>query len=86
MATSGKIGKLSARIEALAGQRRGKLRLEDITDETHERLDKLVSQESGGKPRDMRERTGLEHWSTDALINRLIELGTLTAADLKRPI
>ena len=86
MATNGKIGKLSARIEALAGQRRGKLRLEDLTDETYERLDKLMSPADGSKPRDMRERTGLEHWSTDALIKRLIELGTLTAADFKRPI
>jgi hypothetical protein len=41
------------------------------------KLERLI----GEKPLNMRERTGLEHWSTEALLRFLMDAGELTPAD-----
>src|ERR1043166_536607 len=73
-ATDTRANDLGFRHEALAGRRFGKLRLEDLTDEAWARLDALME----GIRVDVRERTGLETRRDDALIRRLMEIGTLT--------
>jgi hypothetical protein len=85
MATNGKIGRLYQRIDTLASRRSGILRIEDITDEARDRLERRLHELRGGGPPNMRAPTALENWSDDALIRALIKIGTLTEADFKRP-
>jgi hypothetical protein len=67
-----KIIKLSARIDALASRRRGKLSMDKLSDAGAEKLRQLA----GGKP-DVKTPTGCEHMSTEALMSYLVDLGGL---------
>jgi hypothetical protein len=67
-----KIIKLSARIDALASRRRGKLSMDRLTDAGAEKLRQLA----GGKP-DVKTPTGCEHMSSEALLRYLVGLGGL---------
>ena len=80
MATQSKIARLSGRIDALASRRRRKFRLDDITDEAQQRLRALVA--DAEYPRS----APMCHLSDEDLIQRLVDLGTLTPADFKASI
>ncbi len=67
-----KLIKLSARIDALASRRRGKLSMDRLTDAGAEKLRQLA----GGKP-DARTSTGCEHMSTEALLRYIVDMGGL---------
>jgi hypothetical protein len=71
-----KIAKLSVRIEALAGRRRGKLTADMLTDDVWERMEQLTG------PNNVRTRTGCEHLSDAELLHCLIESDFLTSADV----
>ena len=51
-----------------------------LTDEAWAKIERLV----GGKPVDVRKQTGFDHLSDDAILRRLIDLGTLSSSDFKR--
>ena len=80
MPVNRKIGRLCARIDALAEKRWGGLRMEDLTDEAWAKIDQLVAT----APRDGRSNAGA-HLSDNAILRILVDAGVLTAADFRGP-
>jgi hypothetical protein len=81
MATTTKIGRLTDRIEALAERRRGRLTLEELTDQGRAKIERGAAQ---APPPDPVARADMLQWSTDALLRFLIDAGALDAGDFKR--
>jgi hypothetical protein len=85
MATRNKIGGFTERIEAVIRQRRGRLTLESLTDEGCAKIEqriKELEQVTGGKP--VQRRTNYADWSDDALLNAMLDTGTLDASDFSK--
>ena len=83
MATRSKIGRLTARIDALAGRRWRRLTRESLTDDAWAKLEarlKQIKATSSPLPAD---RTRYAHFSDADLIHRLMEGRWLTADDLR---
>jgi hypothetical protein len=81
MATRNKIVRLSARIDALASRRFGKLTLDSLTDEAWEKIERISAESASSEP--IHTRIDHSQWSNDALIRILIDGGVLTPADFK---
>jgi hypothetical protein len=85
MATTTKIGRLTDRIDALAERRRGRLTLEDLTDQGRAKIKRGAAQAPvRDDPPDPVARADMLQWSTDALLRFLIDAGALDAGDFKR--
>jgi hypothetical protein len=80
-----KIGRLTARIEAAAGRLRRPLRLEDLTDEANERLDRRCKELEAkrGESIDLRQANRCRFMTDDQLIRELLSGGWLTPLDIK---
>lgn len=75
-----RIGRLTERIEALASRRGRPLRIEDLCEDGEAKLDRLTA----GLPVELAgARTRYATWTDDAILRRLIELGTFSPADFK---
>ena len=86
MATQSKIARLSARIDALAIRRWGKLTFDSLTDQAWDKLEQRFERlraeiAPSGEPIQKRDYS---QWSDDALLRALIDAGTLTPADFKK--
>ena len=79
-----KIGRLTARIEAAAGRLRRPLRLEDLTDEAKERLDRRCKEleATGGESIELRQ-PNCHFMTDDQLIRELLSCAWLTPSDIK---
>ena len=83
MATSSKIGRLTARIDAMAIRRWRRLTLESLTDAAWAKLEVKLKQIQATAPSPTDNRTRYAHFSDAELIHCLIEGRWLTVDDLR---
>ena len=88
MATNNKIGRLTARIDALISRRWKPLSMNDLTEDACAKLDRRAGRlraeilSAGQQPQ---ARMNCSRWSDDEILCALIRCGALNGADFKRP-